>query len=196
MNNLCNSCSYNKIKDIHCQKCDVMWVGVSLKKCMKPEDALSPLSSSGNLLRKIESVYTGAAYYRTNILKCAPTDINGKLRYPTNQEIENCYSFLEKEIQDTTPKIIFLLGGLVSKFVLNKLNIPFSHFPANYHYQTYMMNGIKYVAIHHPSYINIYKKRTENQYIESIVKLVKNCVDANHKTYPCKNIVDKNKAME
>ena len=178
MNILCHSCSYrDKINEITHPKCDVMWVGVSLKKCMTPQNALSPSSSSGNLLTKIEKAYTEATYYRTNILKCAPIDTTGKLRYPTNQEMENCYPFLKEEIQNTNPKIVFLLGGLVSKFVLNKLNIPFNRLPADYQYQEHLINGIKYVAVHHPSYINVYKRHTENRYIESIVKLIKNCID-------------------
>lgn len=178
MNILCHSCSYNdKINEITHPKCDVMWVGVSLKKCMTPQNALSPSSSSGNLLTKIEKAYTEATYYRTNILKCAPIDTTGKLRYPTNQEMENCYPFLKEEIQNTNPKIVFLLGGLVSKFVLNKLNVPFNRLPADYQYQEHLINGIKYVAVHHPSYINVYKRHTENRYIESIVKLIKNCID-------------------
>lgn len=178
MNTLCHICSYNnKIKDIPHSKCDVMWVGVSLKKCMEPKDALSPLSSSGNLLTKIENTYPIAKYYRTNILKCAPIDITGKLRNPTHQEMNNCYYFLEKEIQYASPKIVFLLGGFVSKFVLNKLDVHFNSLPVNYQYQVNTINGIKYVAVHHPSYINVYKKHYENQYIESISKLIKNCME-------------------
>ncbi len=54
----CCSCDlYNKKYEISeniSQSCDIMWVGVSLKKCMKIEEALGVMSASGSILKKIE----------------------------------------------------------------------------------------------------------------------------------------------
>ena len=168
----CPCYNKNKIYTIVPTNCDVMWVGISLKKNMNISDALNPAFASGNLLYKIEEKNTKLTYYRTNIIKCAPINKNNKLRYPTYQEMENCYPTLLEEINIAKPKFVFLLGSLVAKFVFDKLNISHSLLPKDYNYIVKDIEGIKYVAIHHPSYINVYKRNSENEYIKAVSKLM------------------------
>ena len=51
-------------------------------------------------------------------------------------------------------------------------NISSSLLPKDYNYIVKDIEGIKYVAIHHPSYINVYKRNSENEYIKAVLKLM------------------------
>ena len=75
--------------------------------------------------------------------------------------MENCYPTLLEEKNIAKPK-----------FVFNKLNISHSLLPKDYNYIVKDIEGIKYVAIHHPSYINVYKRNSENEYIKAVLKLM------------------------
>jgi DNA polymerase len=57
--------------------------------------------------------------YVTNLVKCRPTDNDGKNRQPDAQEQLNCYNaWLEKEIEVVDPYVIGLLGFIPTRFFL------------------------------------------------------------------------------
>lgn len=95
-----------------------------------------------------------------------------KLRYPNKKEIDSCYEHLAEEIQELSPKIVFLLGGKVSSAVEKHLKINFEKWDEfKYHYKK--INGVYYVPIHHPSYIYVYRRKRIDEYINEVERIIK-----------------------
>lgn len=141
-------------------KSDIMWVGLSAKRSVNllEDIPLSRFTLSGKLIKRIEAGFPELKTYKTNIVKCLPLDINGKLRYPLEIEIKSCFNNLLYEIEFIKPRIVFLLGKKVSKAVSKKLNINFSK-DSEFVYIGVLHNDVYYVEIQHPSYISIYKRK-------------------------------------
>jgi uracil-DNA glycosylase len=57
--------------------------------------------------------------YITNILKCRPP----KNRNPSDNEIETCTPYLNKQIEIIKPKIVCCLGNFSTKFILQKYGL-------------------------------------------------------------------------
>lgn len=146
------------------EKCDVMWVGLSAKRVENIEFnyPLEEDTNSGKIIKEIEDNLPNINYYKTNLVKCLPIDDNGKIRYPSNEEMNVCINNLIKEIELLNPKIIFLLGNNVSKFIegyIKKNNIELN---------------FCFKKIAHPSYIYIYKRRNKQDYINNIINDINN----------------------
>ena len=154
------------------KECQVFWVGLSAKKKKSNKEIpLSPETNTGMVIQRIEEVCGEVTTYKTNLVKCLPLTEEQKLRYPNKKEIDSCYEHLAEEIQELSPKIVFLLGGKVSSAVEKHLKINFEKWDEfKYHYKK--INGVYYVPIHHPSYIYVYKRKKIEQYVDSIEKLV------------------------
>ena len=102
------------------KKSDVFFVGLSAKLIKCPDDQPLDINTpSGQLIHQIEQHLTPYTIYKTNLVKCAPLDLNQKLRYPTTTEMNICATHLDLEIKELQPKIIFLLGKKVEDVVLN-----------------------------------------------------------------------------
>lgn len=160
----CDLCKNQKPLLDYIKVCDVMWVGLSAKM-VDDLDSSIPLdidTNSGKLINEIEMQNKTITFYKTNLVKCLPLKENGKIRYPSNEEMSLCINNLFIELNIVKPKIVFLLGNVVSKFVLdyinkNKFNI-----------------GIKFISIEHPSYICVYKRKYKNDYINKISTYINN----------------------
>jgi uracil-DNA glycosylase family 4 len=63
--------------------------------------------------------------YVTALAKCVPRS-DGAVREPTQQELENCYPYLSKELTITTPHYVLTVGEETTRFLLGKL---FKHRP-------------------------------------------------------------------
>lgn len=161
----------DKIKESH-----FMWVGLS-SVYYDNGDKKTPLSSltkSGSLIKQIEETTSRkVSYYKTNLVKCLPLLENNKIRYPKQHEMEYCYPLLNKEIELIQPRIVFLLGGIVSKFVLAKFGMNYN-LSGDFKYHIYSIDGTDYVPIHHPSFILIYRRKNIGQYISSVVRIIDN----------------------
>ncbi len=144
-------------------KCDVMWVGLSAKKVknLNEDYPLKEDTNSGKIIKEIETKLPNINYYKTNLVKCLPLDKNKKIRYPSKKEMQACINNLIKEIEVLKPKIIFLLGNNVSTYI------------EHYFKQEKISINSKIKKIKHPSYIYIYRKKEKQDYIESIVKIIK-----------------------
>jgi uracil-DNA glycosylase family 4 len=102
----------------------------------------------------------------TNIVKCNPKDDSGNNRAPTIKEIQNCISYLNKEIEIIQPKIIVLFGKIVTESILNRKvsrfkevhNIPIS------------MEGRDWIPFYHPSYV-IRGSYNRQKYVAEICEL-------------------------
>lgn len=152
-------------------KVDVLWVGLSAK-LLNINDKQLPLSgetNTGKILDKIENGLTADyTFARTNLVKCAPLDINNKLRYPTINEMSNCFSNLQSEISTLRPRLVILLGLKVCHFILKVY--PIKNLNDQFNYTLYNIDNIMYLPIHHPSFIHVYKRSKINLYITNIQK--------------------------
>lgn len=140
-------------------ECDIMWVGLSAKK-VEDVDKNYPLennTNSGKLIEEIEKKRNDLIFYKTNLVKCLPLNEEGKLRYPTENEMEMCIKNLLIEIRELKPRVVFLLGNNVSKFV-NK-----------YCKKNSIKIDAKVLSIEHPSYICVYKRKNKDAYIKNII---------------------------
>lgn len=165
--------------DKTCMKADVMWIGLSAKMYL-PEENIIPLdvsTNTGKIIRKIEEVNPEFRYYKSNLVKCAPIDTKGKLRYPTNKEMNLCFPLLCEEIQNIAPSIIFLLGTKVSKFILKKCDFS-SKITLNkdFIYQILPYKNTKLVSVHHPAYISVYRHKKESEYVNAISNIIRDCL--------------------
>lgn len=149
---------------------NVFWVGLSAVQFADDQDRipLSPSTKSGSLIKDIEEPYKEEiSFYKTNIVKCLPLS-NDKIRYPSKQEMEKCYPNLEAEIEILKPSLIFLLGKQTGTFLLERFSRKLLSLDDDFHYDSFLINGITYIPIHHPSYILVYKRRNVKDYIRSI----------------------------
>jgi len=58
--------------------------------------------------------------YVTALAKCVPRS-DGAVREPNQQELENCYPHLSKELTITTPHYVLTVGEETTRFLLGKL---------------------------------------------------------------------------
>lgn len=156
--------------------CDVMWIGLSAKKT-NGYTPLHPDSDTGRIIKKIEMQCKGVNFYKTNLVKCPPVDESGKLRYPNKQEMNACMGNLYVEITGLKPKLVFLLGNMAADCICQNLGIPFPKLDG-FNYQCQIHDSIYYIHIHHPSYIHVYKRKMEDEYIKSISGLIKRLMAA------------------
>lgn len=157
------------------RKADVFWVGLSAVAFSNDEEKvpLSPLTRSGALIANIEAAYLDQlAFYKTNLVKCLPLT-RDKIRYPVQHEMEKCYSNLESETIQLHPKVVFLLGKQVASFVLRQLDVSAYSLDENFRYESFKLNGITYVPVHHPSFVLVYKRKHLNKYVNQIRSIIK-----------------------
>ena len=84
--------------------------------------------------------------YFCNVLKCRTTDENKnkKDRRPQKDEIKNCRTFLEQQIEIINPKVIILCGVTATKFF--KITEPLK----NIHGKEIAKNGRKIYPVYNP----------------------------------------------
>ncbi|PCI20679.1 hypothetical protein COB64_01785 [Candidatus Wolfebacteria bacterium] len=160
--------NYNKV--------DVMWVGLSAKYIKNSKDICPPLdarTNSGKVVSLVEQQLNDLRYYKTNLVPTPPLDKNGKLRYPTNSEMNNGFISLEKELVKLKPKVVILLGEKSSSFIHNKIthseNKIISIEP---HVEISIYRDMHFISVVHPSYIYIYKRRALDEYIQEVCYII------------------------
>ena len=157
------------------KKIDVMWVGLSHKQ-EKNGNKFYPLgedTNSGKVIFEIEKSLPKLKFYRTNLVKFAPTDKNNKLRYPTISEMENDFPLLRKEISELSPKIIFLLGSKVAEFVIKKRGQKLIKSREDWQsYEVAILKETFLVSIFHPSYVYVYKRKNIDEYIDAVRRII------------------------
>lgn len=164
----CSTCSVATTLKKGGRKASVMFIGLSSKP---GTEALCPTTNSGKLIGEIESKISQTfSVHKTNLVKCAPLDESGKLRYPTLSEMKACLPHLLTEIEHFQPRFIVPLGGQVAKFMISTLmsDQRFDGFADDFRYQTYSLNGGLLLPVHHPSYIWVYRRKRIPQYIGAV----------------------------
>ncbi|MGL5349630.1 MAG: uracil-DNA glycosylase family protein [Cetobacterium sp.] len=152
---------------------DIMFLGMSAVK-IKKNGIKSPLAKdtrTGKMIKEIEEL-AGKEVWKSNMTRCLPLDKKGKIRAPKKIELMACYENYRYEIKIKNPKIVVLLGAQVSGFILDR-KIVFPKLNDCFSYEYIEKDGIKYLAVHHPSYILKTKSNIRERYKDVIASLIK-----------------------
>ncbi len=159
------------------KECQIFWVGLSAKlTTVSDEIPLAPHTNTGQLIKRIEDKFENIGTYKTNIVKCVPLNDKSKLRYPSQSEISDCVNHLFTEINELSPKLVFLLGEKVYSSVGRHLKIKFNKWNG-FEFKYIEHKGVYYIPVHHPSYIHVYKRKQTDEYINGINHLIKNLIN-------------------
>ena len=102
-----------------------------------------------NMLRAI-GLKRGENAYIANIVKCRPTDENGRDRPPAPEEVAACMPYLERQIALIQPTILVALGKTAALSLLGlDPDTPVSKLRGTVH--TYA--GLPLVVTYHPAYL-------------------------------------------
>ena len=176
---MCNLCKNQPPLLEKCKNCDVMWVGLSAKQIDNDTDAvpLDKSTNTGKVIADIEKENENVQYYRTNVVKCAPLDEKGKLRYPTKDELSVCMNNLQSEISNLKPKVVYLLGGLAKEAIERKYKVKFKKKNKMFEYEPVLLENTTIFAIEHPSYMTIYKRKYIEDYKKAVVRTIESVVN-------------------
>jgi len=87
-------------------------------------DGIFPRESSSNRLTFYGEPASYSGLYITNIVKCRPTDNNGKDRPPTTEEQRACGRWLNIQMRLIQPKVIVLVGRVAAqRFLGSKFSV-------------------------------------------------------------------------
>lgn len=141
----------------------ILFIGLShkLDKNWKLIPAFSSETASWKILQELKNRLPESNLYFSNLVKIAPLDINGKLRYPNHEEMLSGLLEIKKEILTLKSDLIFLCGNQVSEFIKNNLSLVDHPFVK------------KMIKIYHPSYISVYKKHQKEDYINTICEIIR-----------------------
>jgi uracil-DNA glycosylase family 4 len=172
----------------HFKRSNIFWVGLSAVQFQEGQEKLplSPLTASGALIHSIETpLKSQFSFYKTNLVKCAPVQ-KDKIRYPVAHEMEKCFPNLLWELDHLQPTTVFLLGKQVSDFILKKFGLPKAHLNEDFQYGFFQIGNTRFIPVHHPSYILVYKRKLLTEYMDSLQNLVKGTgLDSTKKTASC-----------
>ncbi|WP_420473332.1 uracil-DNA glycosylase [Noviherbaspirillum sp. ST9] len=102
-----------------------------------------------NMLRAI-GVKRGENAYIANIVKCRPTDGNGRDRPPTQEETAACMPYLERQIALIQPTVLVALGKTAALSLLGlDPETPVSKLRGTVHRYA----GLPLVVTYHPAYL-------------------------------------------
>lgn len=151
------------------QSKNLVWLGISMQK--NTTVAFDNKFVSGKLLSKITDQLDDCLHHKLNLVDVAPLDDKGKIRYPTTTEIDNNRADLLKKLEDINPLAIITMGRIVTESLSKALHqeIPF---PASMDY-SHADSKWPIIAVHHPSFIAVYKRSAEEKYITEIISAVK-----------------------
>lgn len=131
----------------------IIFIGLSNKPNQTP---LASGTLSGKLIDRIVNKLDYECI-KTNLVDFAPMSELGKLRYPTQAEIEANWPRLNLLINKSNPCVCVCLGEKVYKFLSSRT-----------------ANCLK---IRHPAYVSVYKNKSVNNYIkDSALEINKLCI--------------------
>lgn len=82
------------------------------------------VGQAGKLLNTLltEVGLSRESVFVTNIVKCRPPNN----REPSEQEVETCTPYLERQIRVISPKVIVTLGNHSTRYIFRKFRLPFN----------------------------------------------------------------------
>jgi DNA polymerase len=134
---------------------------------------LSPATPSGRLVQRIIDQSPGLPAGRTNLVKCPPLGPTGKTRPPTAEEINSCLPQLALEVEALVPRLVILLGAAVAGSMERHLGVGLPRWDG-FRYGSVRSGGVSYAAVQHPSYIRVYKRKLEDEYVAGVTGLIQN----------------------
>jgi uracil-DNA glycosylase len=158
----------------------VCFVGISGKPSAAGTlEALSDKTLSGKIISQVEvklrSVPECSIFFRDNLVKDPPLT-NGKLRYPTPEEMKSEWGKLEKRLVKIGSNVVILLGALVSEFFKTKREVKVIR---NEIADGRLLKwagtdkiGRLILAVAHPSYVGIYARKQIDNYTDIICRTI------------------------
>jgi len=172
---LSKKCRHPKIERYGKGKKGILFVGM----CPGPTEdktGLPFVGASGELLKRncaLAGIDLDEDCIRTNIVRCYPgKDNKGRDKEPTKEQIKCCFPFLEKDIEETKPKMIICLGTKAIKTVLQTQNS--SQLSAEMMHGKvipYHKYGCWVGCLYHPSYFLHRKGSTKEVDDERLMKI-------------------------
>jgi len=146
-----------KIRSEHLERLDVLFVGEAPGTTEVHINWKRPfVGISGTLLRRALKQAAGDRLYNvgySNTVRCLPLDNAGEIRKPTPQEIGNCQTFLERDIQLTDPKVIVLLGGSAISGLLPSKSKKVTTERGQYHFMEIAGKQRVVLSTWHPAFV-------------------------------------------
>lgn len=150
----------------------VYFVGLSAKPMC---EHLSLETRTGNIIEQIINNLASVDTIKTNLVKIAPFDQRGKLRYPNIVEMNLGWNELKKEIHQTSPNLLVTLGQQVSFFLRSQMGVHPEKplLPANFSCELYLSQSKSNIlSVHHPSYVFVYRRKEIKYYVENVVQSI------------------------
>jgi len=147
----------------------VYFIGLSVKPMC---DHLAPETRTGNIIEHIINKLPSVKTIKTNLVKIAPIDQEGNLRYPNTTEMQLGWYELKNEINRTDPDLLVALGQQVSLFLRLQMGVQPAkpQLPPDFSYEMYLSQcQSKILSIHHPSFIYVYRRKEIENYVENVV---------------------------
>jgi len=149
---------------------NICWIGISNQKNGIGE-AVAPFCNktpTGKFLDNlISTLPENCQHNKRNYVERVLIDEKGKLRNPTKCELENSWSYFSEFIQGESNTTFVFFSGLLRQFISKKM---YGHVMPKYKIQSHENNWITFFD--HPSYINVYKHKYREDYIEKMANLV------------------------
>jgi hypothetical protein len=147
----------------------VYFIGLSVKPMC---EHLDPETRTGNIIEQIVDQLPAVDVVKTNLVKIAPVDPDGNLRYPNSDEMQLGWYELKNEINRTCPDLLVTLGQQVSLFLRSQMGIQPAkpQLPSDFSSGSYLSQSqSKILSIHHPSFIYVYHRKEIDTYIDNVV---------------------------
>lgn len=123
-------------------------------------------TQTGLIISQIEDM-VNLKFEKLNLVDFAPLTPEGKLRYPSNEEILNNFPKLLDTFSNELPNLIILLGNLVTKAFSQNLNLE------KLDTKVFKFRQNTIISVYHPSYISVYKKSMIEEYKKEVSGLIK-----------------------
>lgn len=147
----------------------VYFIGLSVKPMC---EHLDPETRTGNIIAHIIDQLPTVTVIKTNLVKIAPLDQEGNLRYPNADEMRLGWYDLKDEINRTEPDLLVTLGQQVSFFLRSQMGIQPAKplFPPDFSYESYLSQSqSKILSVHHPSFIYVYHRKEIDIYVDNVI---------------------------
>jgi DNA polymerase len=146
----------------------VYFVGLSSKPNCEP---LSEKTKTGQIIKGIEILLPEANIIKINLVSTPPLDENGKLRYPSKNEMEVGWMEIKDQFTQCGNYLMVLLGQQVSGFLRAKVGVePLKpKLPSDFSSELYLAQASsQLLSVHHPSFVYVYRRQQIQRYISSV----------------------------
>lgn len=130
----------------------VLLVGISNKEGKEPFDSST---ASGRIVDQM-IVRIPCEFFKINYVNFAPLDLEGKMRYPTKEELTNSFPSFCSRVKVIEPDLIVVFGKMIADELKKR---GYCDYPI--------------LSLAHPSYIWVYRRNELDCYLEKAVFQIK-----------------------